>query len=283
MTEDTVKNEEKSWLDRLSHALLREPQDRQQLVELLRDAEARNLLDADALSMIEGVLQVSVMQVRDIMIPRTQMVAIQEDQSLEELLPTIVECAHSRFPVLGDNRDAVVGILHAKDLLVYFSKKDSQDFDLSDIIRPAVFVPESKPLDVLLKEFRNSRNHMAIVVDEYGGMAGFVTIEDVLEQIVGEIADEFDIDEDAYIKKHSDTRYMIKALTPLEDFNDYFDTQFAPENIDTIGGYLMSQFGRMPEIGESIDIGEFHFEVTHADKRRIHLLAMTINAHNPAA
>jgi magnesium and cobalt transporter len=265
----------RSWLERLSFALLGEPKDREQLVELLRDAQQRELLDPEALTMIEGVLQVAEMQVRDIMVPRAQMAVVERDAPLEDILPAVIESAHSRFPVIGDNRDEVVGILLAKDLLAYYGQDNARNFNVRDILRPAVFIPESKRLNVLLKEFRASRNHMAIVVDEYGGVAGLVTIEDVLEQIVGEIVDEHDIEEDTYIKKHNDNVYAVKALTPIEEFNHYFFANFSDEEFDTIGGLVMHRFGRLPRRGEVISIDRFRFKVLNADSRRIHLLQVT--------
>ena len=265
----------RSWLERLSFALLGEPKDREQLVELLRDAQQRELLDPEALTMIEGVLQVAEMQVRDIMVPRAQMAVVERDATLDKILPTVIESAHSRFPVIGDNRDEVVGILPAKDLLAYYGQDNAKNFNVRDILRPAVFIPESKRLNVLLKEFRASRNHMAIVVDEYGGVAGLVTIEDVLEQIVGEIIDEHDIEEDAYIMKHNDNVYAVKALTPIEEFNHYFFAEFSDDEFDTIGGLVMHRFGRLPRRGEVISIDRFRFKVLSADSRRIHLLQVT--------
>jgi len=265
----------RSWLERLSFALLGEPKDREQLVELLRDAQQRELLDPEALTMIEGVLQVAEMQVRDIMVPRAQMAVVERDAALDQILPIVIESAHSRFPVIGDNRDEVVGILLAKDLLAYYGQDNAKNFNVRDILRPAVFIPESKRLNVLLKEFRASRNHMAIVVDEYGGVAGLVTIEDVLEQIVGEIVDEHDIEEDAYIKKHNDNVYAVKALTPIEEFNHYFFAEFSDEEFDTIGGLVMNRFGRLPRRGEVISIDRFRFKILNADSRRIHLLQVT--------
>jgi magnesium and cobalt transporter len=265
----------RSWLERLSFALLGEPKDREQLVELLRDAQQRELLDPEALTMIEGVLQVAEMQVRDIMVPRAQMAVVERDDALDKILPIVIESAHSRFPVIGDNRDEVVGILLAKDLLAFYGKEQSKDFNVRDILRPAVFIPESKRLNVLLKEFRASRNHMAIVVDEYGGVAGLVTIEDVLEQIVGEIIDEHDIEEDAYIMKHNDNVYAVKALTPIEEFNHYFFAEFSDDEFDTIGGLVMNRFGRLPRRGEVISIDRFRFKILNADSRRIHLLQVT--------
>lgn len=265
----------RSWLERLSQALLREPQDREQLVELLRDAEQRHLLDAQALAMIEGVLQISEMQVRDIMIPRTQMVVVEEDMPLQEFLPNVIESGHSRFPIISENRDEVVGILLAKDLLRYANTPD-QKFNIRDLLRPAVFVPESRHLDKLLQDFRRTHNHMAIVVDEYGNAAGLVTIEDVLEQIVGEIEDESDIDDEAFIKKLSETQYTVKALTPIEEFNQYFNANLDDAEFDTIGGLVMHAFGRLPKRGEIVEINHFRFKVLHADNRRIQLLRMTV-------
>lgn len=266
----------RSWLERLSQALLREPRDREQLVELLRDAEQRDLLDAQALAMIEGVLQVSEMQVSDIMVPRAQMVCVSQADSLSDFLPAIIESGHSRFPVLGEDRDEVVGILLAKDLLRYTLHSPNLQFNIRDVIRPAVFVPESKRLNVLLQEFRIKHNHMAIVVDEYGGIAGLVTIEDVLEQIVGDIEDEYDIDEDEeFIKKHSDTQYIVKALTPIVEFNKYFNSHLSDIEFDTVGGIVMHAFGHLPKRGETVIIEPFRFKVISADNRRVRLLRAT--------
>ena len=273
---DDVAISQRSWLERLSQALLREPKDREQLVSLLRDAEQRDLLDSQALTMIEGVLQISEMQVRDIMIPRAQMIVIEHDAALEEFLPLVIESAHSRFPVIGENRDEVIGILLAKDLLNYSFQKTTPRFQIRDILRPTVFVPESKHLNALLQEFRLNRNHMAIVVDEYGGVSGLITIEDVLEQIVGEIEDEYDIDDETFIKPHNETQFTIKALTPIEDFNDYFNSDLDTSEFDTIGGLVMHAFGHLPKRGETILIGRFRFKVLNADNRRIHLLRITI-------
>lgn len=268
--------QQRNWFEILSQALTREPKDRIELTRLLRDAQQRNLLDFDALSMIEGVLEVSEMQVRDVMIPRTQMVVINIEDPTEQFLPLIVESAHSRFPVIGDNRDEVLGILLAKDLLPYFAQKKQQTLSIRDLLRPAVFIPESKRLNVLLRDFRANRNHMAIVVDEYGGIAGLVTIEDVLEQIVGDIEDEHDIEEDMFIIKHSDTRYTVKALTPIEEFNEQFSVDFPESEFDTIGGLLIQNFGRMPKRGEVTTIDGFRFKVLRADSRRIYLLQITL-------
>jgi magnesium and cobalt transporter len=264
-----------SWLERLGQVLLGdEPQDREDLVKSLRDAVQRNLLDVDALAMIEGVLAVSEMRARDIMIPRSQMVVVERDEEPEIFLPAIIESAHSRFPVVGSNKDEVVGILLAKDLLAYFQAERKGDFQVRDVLRPAVFVPESKRLNVLLKEFRSSRNHMAIVVDEYGGVAGLVTIEDVLEQIVGEIDDEHDIDEEEFINKN-DNDYTVKALTPIVEFNEHFGTNFSDEEFDTIAGLIVHHFGRLPRRGESLNLDNLSFRVLRADSRRIHLLRVT--------
>ncbi len=267
---------QRSWLERLGQALSGEPKSRQELIEILREAQQRHLLDADALAMIEGVLEVSEMQVREIMIPRSQMVVVERDASLDEILPVITESAHSRFPVIGESKDEVVGILLAKDLLSYFMGDRRRSFNMRDILRPAVFIPESKRLNVLLKEFRASRNHMAIVVDEYGGVDGLVTIEDVLEQIVGEIVDEHDVEDEVYIMKHSASEYTVKALTPIGEFNEYFSSDISDEEFDTIGGFVMRRFGHLPQRGETIDIGRFRFKVLHADSRRINLLQLNL-------
>ncbi|GAB4359806.1 MAG: HlyC/CorC family transporter [Gammaproteobacteria bacterium] len=265
-----------SWLGRISQALLGEPKDQDELIDLLRDAQERNLLDHHSLAMMEGVLQVSEMRVRDIMIPRSQMVVVEREHSLDEILPVIIDSAHSRFPVIGESRDEVVGILLAKDLLTYCFQKERDEFRIRDFMRPAVFVPESKRLDVLLREFRTSRNHLAVVVDEYGGVAGMVTIEDVLEQIVGEIEDEHDVEEDAFILPKGDGQFSIKALTPIEEFNDYFKTHLDDEEYDTVGGLVLHLFGHVPKRGESVVFDRYRFEVVRADSRRIHLLQMSL-------
>lgn len=268
----------RSFLDRLGMALLREPGTRQQLIEVLRDAQSRNLLDRDALDMIEGVLQVSEMQVRDIMVPRAQMDVVDKNTAPDEYLPRVIETGHSRFPMIDGDKDRVVGILLAKDLLRYFygGKRKKSRIDLHDYLRPAVFVPESKRLNVLLREFRASRNHMAIVVDEYGGVAGLVTIEDVLEQIVGEIKDEYDIDaNDVMIVERRDGEFVVKALTTLEDFNARLKSNIYRGDVDTIGGVVVTAFGHLPRRGEKIEIDKLLFEVLRADSRRIHLLKVT--------
>ncbi len=274
----------RSWLERIGKVFSGgEPRTLDDLIEVLRDAQERGLIDADALTMIEGVLEVSEMRVRDIMIPRAQMVVVERDAPLEAILPIITESAHSRFPVIGESRDEVLGILLAKDLLPYFANNRVAEFNVRDILRPAVFIPESKRLNVLLNEFRSSRNHIAVVVDEYGGVDGMVTIEDVLEQIVGEIVDEHDIDDQVYVMKHGERLYTVKALTPIEEFNEYFGSEFSDEEFDTIGGLLMREFGRLPKRGETRSIGRFRFKVLHADSRRVHLLQLAVADDAPAA
>jgi magnesium and cobalt transporter len=257
-------------LERLSSLLLREPEDREQLIGLLHSAFERHLLDAEALSMIEGVLQVSETQVRDVMIPRSQMDMIDVAESPAKFIPFVIETAHSRFPVYEDNRDNVIGILLAKDLLRFYAE---EAFNVREMLRPAVFVPESKRLNVLLKEFRANRNHIAIVVDEYGGVAGLVTIEDVIEQIVGDIEDEYDFDEteDNIIADRSG-RFRVKAVTEIADFNSRFESAFSDEDYDTVGGLVVGRFGRLPKRGESIVIDGFTFQVLRADSRKIHAL-----------
>ncbi|MCB1768644.1 MAG: CBS domain-containing protein [Candidatus Competibacteraceae bacterium] len=275
MNDERSEPSPKSWLERLSLALMGEPKDRDALMDMLRDAQQRELLDTDALTMMEGVMKVSELQVRDVMIPRGQMVILERDWSLERLIAEIVESGHSRLPVIDDNKDNVIGILIVKDLLAHaFDQRE--DFDLRALLRPAKFIPESKRLNTLLKEFRGNRLHMAIVVDEYGGVAGLVTIEDVLEEIVGEIDDEHDIDEEgAFIRPQGDA-FIVKALTPVEDFNKYFQAQLSDERADTIGGLVMTELGRLPKGGESVDLDRFRFQVLRADNRRVHLLEMTL-------
>jgi magnesium and cobalt transporter len=261
----------KSWLKKMLQAFGNEPENREQLIELLRDAKQRALLDTDALSMMEGVLQVSELRVRDIMIPRAHMVVVERDAPLEAILPVVIDSAHSRFPVIGDDKGEVEGILLAKDLLAYFGEQKRR-FDMRDVLRAAVFVPASKRLNVLLNEFRSSRSHMAIVVDEYGAADGLVTIEDVLEQIVGEIEDEHDFDEGTTILKRSEAEYTAKAGTPIDEFNDYFGCNFPDEEFETIAGLVTQSMGHLPKRGEVAEIDRFRFEVLRADSRRIHLL-----------
>ena len=276
----------RSFLDRLGMALLREPGTRQQLIEVLREAQARDLMDRDALDMIEGVLQVSEMQVRDIMVPRAQIYVVDKNAAPEEYLPRVIETGHSRFPVIDGDKDKVVGILLAKDLLRYFysGKREKSRFSLNDYLRPAVFVPESKRLNVLLRDFRANRNHMAIVVDEYGGVGGLVTIEDVLEQIVGEIKDEYDIDaDDVMVVERGSGEFVVKALATLEETNSRLGTSFSSDGVDTIGGLVVSAFGHLPRRGERVDIGGLRFEVLRADSRQVHLLKATRVGNAPGA
>ncbi len=266
-----AEQNKRSWFERLSSMLIREPKDREQLIEVLRDAEERDLLSSEMLDMIESVVQVADMQVREILVPKSQMVVIKQDNSLEETLPIVIESGHSRFPVVDDTDD-VIGILLAKDLLRYCFNKKPDQFNIADITRPAVFVPQSKRLDILLREFRVKRNHIAMVIDEYGYVAGLVTIEDVLEQIVGEIEDEYDIDEEHSIKKHGDGSFSVKAATSISDFNEYFKTSFSDDEFDTIGGLVLKGFGHLPKRGEVLAIKNYRFKVLHSDSRRIHLL-----------
>ena len=269
-----------SLLERLSSLLLREPEDREQLIELLHSAFERQLLDAEALSMIEGVLQVSETQVRDVMLPRSQVDMIDVVESPEKFIPFVIEKAHSRFPVHEDSRDNVIGILLAKDLLRFYAE---EEFNVREMLRPAVFVPESKRLNVLLKEFRANRNHIAIVVDEYGGVSGLITIEDVIEQIVGDIEDEYDFDEtEDNILVDRSGRYRVKAVTEVGDFNNYFGTGFSDENYDTVGGLVVARFGRLPKRGESTVVEGFSFQVLRADSRKIHSLLVEKPAAAPA-
>ncbi|HRQ58416.1 MAG TPA: transporter associated domain-containing protein [Azoarcus taiwanensis] len=259
-----------SLLERLSGILSREPEDREDLLARLRAACDRNLIDTDALSIIEGALQMSDMQVSEVMIPRAQMDVIHLDDPIERIAEFVVDTAHSRFPAVGENKDDVIGVFLAKDLLRYYA---GREFDLRDMLRPAVFVPESKRLNVMLREFRVSRNHMAIVVDEYGGVAGLVTIEDVLEQIVGDIEDEFDFDEVGdSIKLDQNGRYRVKARTEIEDFNEAFETDFDADDFDTIGGLVIRHLGRLPKRGEVIRLDGLKIQVMRADSRRVHTL-----------
>lgn len=266
---------QRSWVERLGQALQGELKDREQLAVVLNEAHKNNVIDHEALSMIDGALQVAEMQVRDIMLPRSQMIVLEMDSSEEELMNTVIASAHSRFPVVGDSKDEVVGILLAKDLLPHLVNDGDKKFTIRDVLRPAVFIPESKRLNVLLKEFRSTRNHIAIVVDEYGGVAGMVTIEDVLEQIVGEIEDEHDFDEDTYIFEHAKDRATVKAITPIEDFNEHFKTNFSDGEFDTIGGIVMNAIGHVPKRGESVVIDDLEFKILRSSNRRIDLLEIT--------
>jgi magnesium and cobalt transporter len=261
------------WLKRIAQGFVGEPQDRKELVAVLREAAERGLVEPDALSMLEGVLEVGEIQVRDIMIPRAQMVIVRRDDPFAKLLPVVVESGHSRFPVMDEDRDDIVGILLAKDLLRLCAAEQRERFDIREYMRPAVFVPESKRLNVLLKEFRRNRNHMALVVDEYGGVSGLVTIEDVIEQIVGDIDDEFDVEDDHNIRKEAERQFTVRGVTRIEEFNEYFSAHLSEEEgFDTVAGLLMKQFGRLPRRGESAVIDGFEFRVTRADRRRIDAL-----------
>jgi len=273
---DALKKSRLSLVEKLSRIFLETPQSKQELIEVIQASEKRELLDMDALNMIEGVLQVSEIQVRDIMIPRSHMVIIDENTAYEDMLPVVNESGHSRFPVIGESRDEIEGVLLAKDLLRYVDDDARKSFDIKDVLRQAVFVPESKRLNVLLKEFRSSRNHMAIVVDEYGGVAGLVTIEDVLEQIVGEIDDEHDVEDVGNIRRMGINRYSIKALTPIEEFNAFFESEFDEDESDTLAGMLMKHLGHMPKRGEAITIDHYLFKIMSADSRRIKHVQLAI-------
>ncbi|CAD5107615.1 HlyC/CorC family transporter [Zestomonas carbonaria] len=275
MSEDRSSNGHRSWLEKITQAFAHEPKSRQELLELLREAHQNKLLDSEALSIVEGAIQVADLQVRDIMVPRSQMVIIKANQTPREFLPAIIDSAHSRFPVIGEGPDDVIGILLAKDLLPLILQGDNDGFNVKDLLRPATFVPESKRLNVLLREFRANHNHMAVVIDEYGGVAGLVTIEDVLEQIVGDIEDEHDVEEDSYIKPLPSGDFLIKALTPIDSFNEAFDSSFSDDEFDTVGGLVMNAFGHLPKRNEITEVGDFRFRVLSADSRRIHLLRLT--------
>lgn len=262
-------NGSRGWLEKLGRAFGGEPRSRDDLIELLRDVSQQGLVEPETLAMLEGALEVDQLQVRDVMIPRSHMVVIPSHSSLNESIPMIIESGHSRFPVVGEDKDEIRGILLAKDLLKLIS---GEQLELDDLLRPAVIIPESKRLNVLLREFRVSKNHMAIVVDEYGGVSGLITIEDVLEEIVGDIDDEHDTDAVEDIRKLDETRYLVQALTTIDDFNETLGTRFSDEDYDTIGGLVVAEFGRLPEPGEVIEIGDWKFKVTAADDRRLHAM-----------
>ncbi len=277
MTDDDNKGDHSpSFFERVSSAFAAKPKSRAQLLTLLRQAQHSELLDNDSLRMIEGVMQVAEMSVSEIMIPRAEMVVVPKDATLSEILPIAIKSGHSRFPVIGENKDEVVGILLAKDLLNFYLEGNTERFSIKEILRPVVFIPENKRLNILLNEFRKNRNHIAIIVDEYGGVSGLVSIEDVLEQIVGEIEDEHDIDRDVYIRKHKDGYYSIKAITPIEDFNEFFQTELKDDEFDTIGGLVLQGLGHLPKRGESIMIENIPFTVLRANSRRIQLLQTTL-------
>lgn len=258
----------RKWWDRLGHLFSGEPRNREELIDELRTAQANGLLSADTLPMLEGALRVTELNVDDVMVPRVQIVMIDVDSPLPDILAAVVESGHSRFPVHGEDKDDILGVLLAKDLLKTFG--NGHDFDLRTILRPAVLIPESMRLNVLLAEFRRSRNHMALVVDEYGGVAGLVTIEDVLEEIVGEIDDEHDDEEEPnLVRAQAEGEWIVDALTPIADFNEEVSAAFSDEEFDTVGGMVTAEFGHLPEVGEQIDIGSFEFRVTQADDRRV--------------
>lgn len=265
------EDDNSSWFARLKQFLQGEPQNQDELVSLLRDAQIRALISAETLAMIEGAIGFSKMRVRDVMLPKNQMICIKQEDDFQEILNIVTRTGHSRFPVLSETSDEIVGILHAKDLLRY-QGANPEEFDLLDSCRQVTIVPESRPLDSLLSEFRSNKNHMAIVVDEYGEVAGFITIEDMIEQIIGDIEDEFDIDEEAYVKAHGNEQYIIKAHTPIEEFNEQLKAEFSDETYDTIGGIVMNALGHLPKRGESITIDGFEFKIINADARRIKLL-----------
>jgi magnesium and cobalt transporter len=267
------------WLRRKLKSFSGEPQNREELRQILREASERGLVDGDALTMLEGVLEVADLQVRDIMVPRTQMVFVRRDDPPARILPVVIDSGHSRFPVMDQDRDDIVGILLAKDLLRLTMQRDRERFDIREYMRPAVFVPESKRLNVLLREFRRNRNHMAMVVDEYSGVSGLVTIEDVIEQIVGEIDDEFDVEDDRNIRKEEARQFSVRGVTRLEEFNEYFGTQLAGDGFDTVAGLVMNRLGRLPRRGETLAIDGLEFRVVRADRRRIDTLRV-VSAHD---
>ena len=266
----------KSWIEKIALVFSPEPKTRAELAEVLDIARENEVIDDDAQSIIEGAMQVSDMQARDIMVPRSQMQVIKADASLQDILPQIIESAHSRYPVIGENPDDILGTLLVKDLLPQILEPVGEDFNVVRLLRPSNVVPESKRLNILLREFRQNRNHMAIVIDEYGGVAGLVTIEDVLEEIVGEIEDETDLETDAFIRKLGTGDYLVKALTPIDEFNEEFDADFSDDEFDTIGGLVMQQFGYMPGRNESTTLEGFDFKVINADQRKIHSLRVRL-------
>ncbi|WP_070968627.1 CNNM family magnesium/cobalt transport protein CorC [Vibrio sonorensis] len=285
MNEDNSQNSEgpsrKSFFERLGQLFQVDPKDRQELVDVIRDSEENDLIDHDTRDMLEGVMEIAEMRVRDIMIPRSQMVTADRSDDLDALVALITDAQHSRYPVISEDKDHVEGILLAKDLLKYLGS-DSAPFDIEQVIRPAVVVPESKRVDRLLKEFREERYHMAIVVDEFGGVSGLITIEDILEQIVGEIEDEFDDEEELDIRQLSKHTYAVKALTTIDEFNETFGSSFSDDEVDTVGGLVMTAFGHLPSRGELVEIQHYTFKVTAADNRRVVQLQVTIPDEVPA-
>lgn len=268
----------KSWLEKIGQLFHVEPKSQDELLEVIKEAQSNGLLDHDIAEMLEGVLEVDDLRVRDIMIPRSQMVTIDISQSVDEFMPTVLESAHSRFPVISEDKDHIEGMLLAKDLLPYAFHRGDEAFSLEDILRPAVVVPESKRVDVMLREFRANRYHMAIIVDEYGGVSGLVTIEDILEVIVGEIEDETDNADGEVepIRRVSKYLYSVQALTPIDDFNEHFGTEFSDDEFDTMGGMVVNAFGHMPSRGECIELDEFRFKVMSADTRRVSQLQVKV-------
>ncbi len=280
MTEDQSRKDsetdnQKSWLSKLANIFTDEPQNREDLIQILQEAHNNDLVDVDALNMMKGALKVSELQVRQVMVPRAQMVVVPQTSSIEDILPIIVESGHSRFPVVGEDKDELEGILLAKDVLKSFVKKEN-DFNLKDIIRSAVVIPESKQVNILLNEFRTTRNHMAIIIDEYGGVAGLVTIEDILEEIVGDIDDEYDNHEDPYIMKVTEQVFRVNALTMITEFNEQFNTGFDDSEFDTIGGLVASEAGRLPDTGEVIEVSGLKFKIIKADKRRVEFVEVDL-------
>jgi magnesium and cobalt transporter len=275
MTKDRSRAVLQNCVDKVASFFSKQPKDREALIEMLRISESRNLIDPDALAMIEGALQVSDMQARDIMVPRVQMIVIKYNAEPQDILSVVLESGHSRFPVIGSDANEILGILLAKDLLIYFADSAERKFNIKDMMRTPVFVPESKRLNVLLREFRSSRNHMAIVVDEYTSVSGLITIEDVIEEIVGNIQDEHDIEEEEHIIPYGRNRYTVSAVTPIDEFNEYFKTTLSDEEYDTIGGLILKAFGHVPKRGELLEFEGFNVKILRADQRRIYLMRMT--------
>lgn len=264
-------DEHPSWFARLKHLIHHEPQNQDELIALLREAQLRTIIDSETLNMLESTMHLTALRVRDVMLPRNQITTVNEEDALDTIIEVVTTSGHSRFPVTGESEETVIGILHAKDLLRYGANPNIT-FDINDIIRPATFVPESKRLDHLLREFRSNRNHMALVVDEYGSISGFITIEDIVEQIIGDIEDEFDIDDEPFIKRHGDAHYVIKGDTPIHEFNEQLHSHLSDANYDTIGGIIMATIGYLPKRGEIMTIDGFEFKIINADARRIKLL-----------
>jgi magnesium and cobalt transporter len=284
-SEDRSSNDsgERTWIEKISQIFSSTPKTREDINDLLNFAREQAILDNDEFTIIEGAMEVTDTHVRDVMIPRSQIISVGISETPEEFLPKIIQSGHSRFPVVGETNDDVLGILHSKDLLPLVISKEEQAFDITNYLRNVSKVPESKRLNKLLKDFRENRSHMAIVIDEYGGVSGLITIEDVLEEIVGDIEDEFDVQADATIRKLSDTDYIIKAFTPIDEFNDAFKTELDQSEFDTIAGLITQQVGHVPQRNEVIDIGKYSFKVLHADKRRLHLLRLTVKSEEPEA